>query len=225
MDGGTLRVHGAYSNPRFAVHGPALATREARPNQKFSALGTTPRRAVLGCTRHVQLYSGLVYEECTWPLGRHARTKSCPYLGWGCQHSAYPNAENFWFGRATRVARAGPCTANRGSLYAPCTRSVPPPRAVPTRAPRGRQGLAVHCAYSKFTVSVRVMYMLLSAPQLASPRGPSPSPDAHRTARGPLLGKPRRQEGVHEVVNGRRLTNGTSPFGCTFSMAIDYIKH
>jgi len=39
LGGGTLRVHGAYSDPRFAVHGPALATRVARPNQKFSALG------------------------------------------------------------------------------------------------------------------------------------------------------------------------------------------
>ena len=44
-----------------------------------------------------------------------------------------PNAENFWFGRASRVARAGSCTPNCGLLYELCTHSVrvsnlyPPP--------------------------------------------------------------------------------------------------
>ena len=34
------RVHSSYSNPAFAGRELALATREARPNQKLSRFGT-----------------------------------------------------------------------------------------------------------------------------------------------------------------------------------------
>jgi len=39
LDTRTLCVHNSYSNPQFGVHEPALATREARPNQKLSRFG------------------------------------------------------------------------------------------------------------------------------------------------------------------------------------------